>query len=135
MKVFRTISIIALCLLVVFSSSSFMIGIHLCGGNIQDVALFTEAKRCFNEKKLPPCHKKESKPCCEDESVIHEAQDIKGDVSKIQLSPVPVLDIDQPMVVISEVIPTSSFSRTKYYNYDPPLRWADITVKHQVFLI
>jgi hypothetical protein len=135
MKLFRTISIVAFCLLVVFSSSSFMIGIHLCSGNIQNVALFTKAQSCANEKKMPPCHKHESKPCCEDESVIHEGQDVKSDISKLQLSPVHTIDIDQPLVLIAEVIPSSSLARTKYYNYDPPLRWTDITVEHQVFLI
>lgn len=112
-----------------------MIGIHMCSGNIQDLALFTKAQRCANEKKMPPCHKQESKPCCEDESVIHEGQDVKSDITKLQLSPVPVIDIDQPLVLIAEIIPSSSLARTKYYNYDPPLRWTDITVEHQVFLI
>jgi hypothetical protein len=135
MKLFRIISIVAFCLLVVFSSSSFMIGIHICSGSVQDVALFTKAQSCANEKKMPPCHKKESKPCCEDKSVIHEGQDIKSDVSKLQLAPVPVIDIDQPLVLIAEVIPSSSLARTEYHNYDPPLRWTDITVEHQVFLI
>ncbi|MBA4058250.1 MAG: hypothetical protein C0490_26270 [Marivirga sp.] len=135
MKLFRTISIIAFCLLVVFSSSSFMIGIHICSGNIQDVALFTKAQSCANEKKMPPCHKQESKPCCEDESVIHEGQDVKSDISKLQLAPVPVVDIDKPLVLIAEVIPSASLAKTKYYNYDPPLRSTDLTVSFQVFLI
>ena len=135
MKALRTISTIFLCLLVLFSSSSFMVGIHLCSGNIQDIALFSKAKSCVNEKELPPCHKQESKPCCEDESVIHDAQDVKGDVSKLQLSPAPGFDIDQPLVLIAEVIPSSSLAQIQYYNYDPPLRWTDITVEHHVFLI
>jgi hypothetical protein len=112
-----------------------MIGIHLCRGSIQDVALFTKAKRCANEKKLPPCHKHESKPCCEDESVVHEGTDIKADLSKIELSAVPFLYVDPPLVLLAEVIPSSSFTRTRYYNYDPPARWTDITIEHQVFLI
>lgn len=112
-----------------------MIGIHMCSGNIQDVALFTKAQSCANETKKPLCHKHESKPCCEDESVIHEGQDVKSGLSKLQLSPVPAIDIDQPLVLIAEVIPSSSLARTKYYNYDPPLGWTDITVEHQVFLI
>ncbi|MEO5602035.1 MAG: hypothetical protein ABIR06_14035 [Cyclobacteriaceae bacterium] len=135
MKLFRDISITVFCLLVVFSSSSFMIGIHMCSGNIQDVALFTKAQSCANEKKMPPSHKHESKPCCEDESVIHEGQDVKSDISKLQLSTVPAIDIDQPLVLIAEVIPSSYLARTKYYNYDPPLRSTDLTVSLQIFLI
>lgn len=135
MNLFRTISSIAFCLLVVISSSSFMVGIHLCGGNIQDVALFTKANSCANEKKMPPCHKHESTPCCEDQAIIHEGQDIKSDAFKLQLSAIPVLDIEQSFVLVSEVIPSAPFSRIKYYNYDSPLRSTDLTVAHQLFLI
>lgn len=135
MKVFRTISSIVLSLLVIVSSSSFMVGIHLCSGNIQDVALFTKANSCANEKKMPPCHKQESTPCCEDQAIIHEGQDIKSDVFKLHLSAIPALDIEQSFILISEVIPSAPFSRIKYYNYDSPLRSTDRTVAHQVFLI
>lgn len=135
MKPFRAISMIAFCLLVVFSSSSFIIGIHMCSGNIQDIALFTKAQTCANEKKMLPCHKQESKPCCEDESVLHEAQEIKSDVSKVQLSIVPALGIDQPVVLVAEIIPSSSLAKIRFYNYDSPIRWTDITVEYQVFLI
>lgn len=112
-----------------------MIGIHMCSGNIQDVALFTKAQSCANEKKVPPCHKQESKPCCEDETVIHQGQDVKSDILKLQLSPVPATVIDQALVLIAEVIPSSSRAGTEYYNYDPPLRSTDLTVSFQVFLI
>jgi len=136
MSAVRTISILALCLLVIISSSSFMIGIHFCSGNIRDIALFTPADRCVNEQKIPPCHRQESKPCCEDETVVHEANEVSGDVSKIQLSPVPAVDIDHPLVLIAEVIPASTDAIARHYhNYDPPLRWADITVEYRVFLI
>lgn len=135
MNLFRTISSIVFCLLVVISSSSFMVGIHLCGGNIQDVALFTKANSCANEKKMPPCNKHETTPCCEDQTIIHEGQDIKSDAFKLQLSAIPVLDIEQSFVLVSEVIPSAPFSCIKYYNYDSPLRSTDLMVAHQVFLI
>lgn len=135
MKVFRTISSIVLSLLVIVSSSSFMVGIHLCSGNVQDVALFTEANSCVNEKKMPPCHKQESKPCCEDQTIIYEGQNIKTDVFKLHLSAIPALDIEQSFILISEIIPSAPFSRMKYHNYDSPLRSPDLTLAHQVFLI
>ena len=135
MKLFRIISTIAFCLLVLISASSFMVGIHVCSGNVQDVALFSKANSCANEKKMPPCHKHESKPCCEDQTVIHEGQDIKSDLSKTQLSAIPALDMAQPLVLIAAIIPATDFERTKFFNYDPPLRSFDITVAIQVFLI
>ena len=135
MKLLRTLSTLALCLLVLLSSSSFMVGIHLCSGNVRDVALFTEAERCVNEKKVPPCHRHESKSCCEDQHIIHEGQDIKSDVAKLHLATFPSVDIDQPLILIAEIIPSASVARIKYYNYDPPLRSSDLTVSLQVFLI
>jgi len=135
MKLFQIISTIAFCLLVFISSSSFIIGIHLCRGNVQDVALFTKAESCVNEKKVPPCHRHESKPCCEDETVIHQGQDIKAGITKVELLALPAIDIDQPLVLIAEVIPSAPESHFQYFHYDPPFRSSDLTVSFQVFLI
>jgi hypothetical protein len=135
MKLFRAISSILLAFLVLVSSTSFMVGIHLCAGEVQNVALFAKAEGCEMEKSQPPCHRHMKAPCCEDETVIHSSDDVKSSVFHVNImAPAPV-DMDQPLVLISEVIPTAPFSRIKYYNYDPPLRSYDITVEQQVFLI
>jgi hypothetical protein len=135
MKVLRTISAIVLAFLVLVSSTSFMVGMHICMGEVQNVALFTKADGCAKEKSLPPCHRHVKAPCCEDESVIHKADDFKVSANHVKIiAPVPV-DIEQPLVLISEVIPSSPASRIQFYNYDPPLRSCDLTVEHQVFLI
>ena len=73
--------------------------------------------------------------CCEDETVIHEGTDFKGSIEHIHIDVPAPTDIEQPVVLISEVIPASPIARTQYYNYDPPLRSCDLTVEHQVFLI
>lgn len=135
MKSLRTISSIILCLLVIISSTNFMVGIHLCSGNVQDIALFEKADSCPNEKKMPPCHRHESKPCCEDQTIIHESQDIKSDIFKLRLSAIPVFDIAQSFIVNSEIIPSEPSARVKYFHYDSPLRSSDLIVEHQVFLI
>jgi len=87
------------------------------------------------EKRMPPCRKHESKPCCEDETIVHKGEDFKVSMTDITVSAVPVLDTELPPVFISEVIPTAPITRTPFYNYDPPLRAADLTVSFQVFLI
>ena len=135
MKLLRTISAVALALLVLVSSSSFMVGIHLCAGEVQNVALFTKAEGCEKEQSLPPCHRHTKAPCCEDETVIHKGEDLKASAVHIHIVAPAAMDIEQPLVLISEIIPTAPVSRTHYYNYDPPLRSWDLTVEHQVFLI
>lgn len=135
MKAFRAISAILLAVLVLVSSTSFMIGMHVCMGKVQNVALFEKADGCERERTLPPCHRHLKAPCCEDETVIHEGDDFKASAAHFHtVAPVPV-DVEQPSVLIAEVIPSSPLSRVQYYNYDPPLLSPDITVEQQVFVI
>ena len=135
MKIFRFVGSISFALLVLFSGSDLMVGIHLCSGQIQNIALFKKADGCKNERKLPPCHRQESVPCCQDETIVHDAQDFKSDITQITIAPAPIIDVAQPSVIISEVIPSLSVSLPLYYNYDPPIRSSDLTVAHHVFLI
>ena len=135
MKAIRKISAVLLALLVLMSTTSFVVGFHICMGEIQNVALFGKADSCEKEKSLPACHRHSKAPCCADETFFHEGNDFKASVEHIHIvAPTPV-DIEQPLVLISEVIPAAPISRTQYYNYDPPLRSCDLTVEHQVFLI
>jgi hypothetical protein len=135
MKATRSISAILLAILVLVSSTSFMVGMHICMGKVQNIALFGKAESCQKEKALPACHKHMKPACCEDETVIHEGTDFKGSIEHIHIAvPAPV-DIEQAVALISEVIPSSPLAQFKYYNYDPPLRSCDLTVEHQVFLI
>ncbi len=134
MKSLRSILSLAFAFLVLFSSTSFMVGIHRCGGQVQSLALFSKAAGCEKEQKLPPCHRHESPPCCQDITVIHEHQDFKGEITQFDLSASLVVEMVQPFVVLDEVIPTA----TKFAycpHYDPPLRSSDLTVSLQVFLI
>jgi hypothetical protein len=104
-------------------------------GEVQNVALFTKADGCEKEKSLPPCHRHEKVPCCDDETIVHKGDDLKSSIAHFHIvAPAPV-DIEQLMILISEVIPASPIAQFKYYNYDPPLRSCDLTVEHQVFLI
>jgi hypothetical protein len=132
---YRSIVSIALSLLVIVSSTSFIVGMHVCMGEVQNIAIFTKAEGCEKEQSLPPCHRHEKAPCCKDETVFHKGDDFKASAAKIQIiAPMPVY-IEQPLILISEVIPSAPLSRILYYNYDPPLRSCDLTVEHQVFII
>jgi hypothetical protein len=135
MKAVRSISAVILAIMVLVSSTSFMIGMHICMGEVQDVALFTKADVCEMEKSLPPCHRHAKTPCCEDGSVIHKGEDFKASFSKIEITVPAAIDIVQPLLLISEIIPAAPTSRIKHYTYDPPWRSCDLIVEHQVFLI
>jgi len=135
MKLFRPILSIALASLVLLSSTSFMVGIHVCGGEVQNVALFTKAESCEKEKSLPPCHRHEQSPCCDDETVIHDGEDFNASFEKITVSPVFFVDVVQAHVLIADIIPATFLSKVKHFNYDAPLRATDLTVSLQVFLI
>jgi hypothetical protein len=135
MKMIRPISAILLAFLVLVSSTSFMVRVHFCMGQVHSVAMFTKAESCEKDKSLPPCHRDMKPACCQDETVVHEGDDFAKTFHQIHVvTPTPV-DIEQPLILISETIPTSPLSRTEYFNYDPPLRSADLTVEHHVFLI
>ena len=135
MKAFRSISAVVLAILVLVSSTSFMVGMHICMGKLENVALFGKADSCQKEKALPACHKHMKPACCEDETVFHDGINFKGSVEHIHIdAPAPV-DIEEPLVFISEVIPAAPLASIQYYKYDPPLRTCDLTVEHQVFLI
>ncbi len=135
MKAFRTISSIVLALLVLVSSTSFIVGMHLCMGEVQNVALFSKADVCEQEQQMPPCHRHMKAPCCDDETVVHKADDFKASVAQFDIATPFVTDLAQSLVLIAEIIPSVPAAQTKYYNYDPPLRSSDIIVDIQVFLI
>ena len=114
--------------LVLFSSSSFIVGIHLCCGQVQDVALFTPAEDCGMGKTMPPCHKPETKPCCKMKQLCIVAMIFKVSVKGVMLPLVPVMDMELPHVLMAELIPSLQLTPAEFYNYDPPLRQADLTV-------
>lgn len=135
MKAFRSIAAVALAILVMVSSTSFMVGMHLCMGEVQNIALFSKAEGCEKEQSLPPCHRHTKAPCCEDETVIHESDDLKAAIAHMHVAVPAPMDLEQTLILISEVIPAAPLSRFKYYSYAPPFRSCDLTVEHQAFLI
>jgi hypothetical protein len=135
MKQYRVILSVAFTFLVLFSSSNIMVGIHFCSGQIQNMALFSKAESCEMEKRMPPCHRHETQPCCEDETIVHNSEDFNAPTTDISILPVLVLDVELPAILILEAIPSSPLSSARFYNYDPPLRETDLTVSLHTFLI
>lgn len=134
-KAIRTISSIVLALLVLVSSTSFMVGVHLCMGDVQNVALFTKAPSCPNERQVPPCHRHTPDPCCEDEVLTHEAEELKLSSASITVYPLVAADVEQTVALIAEIIPSFHTFLTAYRDYIPPLRSTDLIIEHRVLLI
>lgn len=135
MKALRFISLISLATLVLVSSTSFMVGMHFCGKELQNFALFSKADGCHLEKPIPPCHKPASPGCCDDETIVHQREDIKVSVKQPYLSPIVAVIIEQAPLLISEIIPGEPVAQTAFYHYEPPLRSADLIISLQIFLI
>ncbi|MFM7328388.1 MAG: HYC_CC_PP family protein [Bacteroidota bacterium] len=87
----RRIAAFTLTLLTLVSSSSFSIGMHLCGGHLQDISVISEPAPCPMEQNLPPCHRNSINTCCKDISVVHDADEFNDGIRQIAFeSPAPV---------------------------------------------
>jgi hypothetical protein len=135
MKKWYFILYVPLAILVLFSSSSFTISMHVCGGRVQNIALLSKAKGCAMEKQKTPCHRHQSAPCCEDETIVHNSEEFQSNITQISVNASITQEIDQPAALLIEVIPSITFVKPPYYNYDPPLRFCNRIVEHRVFLI
>lgn len=112
-----------------------MVGLHICSGTVQNISLFSKAEGCEMEKRMPPCHRHESKPCCEDQTISHEGQTYNVSTHEIAVPFAPFVDVIQPSVLVSEIIPAIDMSASMYVDYDPPSRTPDLTVSLHSFLI
>lgn len=135
MRAVKLISTIFLSLLVIFSSTSFMVGLHFCGGQIQNVSMFEKAQPCAMEQTTPPCHHHQSKPCCEDETIVHDAQDLKSDIAKLHLAQLQPITVAAPTILVADLIPQEAYQAKGFRPYKPPLPVTDLTISLQVFLI
>lgn len=136
MKLLRTISSLLLTVLVLASSTSFVVGIHLCGGRVDNVAFLEKASPCPMEQKLPPCHRADAS-CCDDALIVHDAQELKNDITHFDYTAHPVPFVPQYSILIAEIIPaTTDATAASFRLYDPPpLHHDDRPATLQVFRI
>jgi len=135
MKIFRIISCYALSLLVLFSSSYVVVGIHVCRDRVQEISLFSKTNGCAMEQQTPPCHRELAKACCENKVIIHDGQSYNAPAAKLSLADAPFVQLAQPSVFVSVIVPSTGFFTPQHFNYDPPLPEADRTVSYRVFII
>lgn len=125
---------VLLAFLVLFSTLSFTVESHYCAGELVDVAIFSDVKKCDSE--IPSADREAiKKPCCKDEVKLVKGQDElklntfdKLDFTKIVFQVIPVFDyINLFDSLPKQIIP--------FKDYSPPNLVYDIQVLDQVFII
>lgn len=136
MKRLTPILSIFLALLVLLSSTSFMVGMHRCNGELKEISFLSDADGCGHQKNVPPCHRAHEKSCCENGNVVHEGTDFSHHVSGFELVPFALaFPVVVTNVVISLVIPESAASQLDLPDYDIPIPVSDRPVANCVLLI
>jgi hypothetical protein len=128
-----------LALLVLVSSSSFMVNMHFCGGDVQSVSLIEEAAPCPMEVQLPLCHKKmavKKSECCEDRHVAFEGKEFNKQVQDFSMLAWQAINWVAALPMIMEVIQVNeALAFSNHTPYKPPIVERDIPVLTQSFLI
>lgn len=136
-KIISNIAIFFLTALVLFSSVSFTVEKHLCGGQVYSESIFGNAEKCGMDDgdcelaANNPSYSKKS--CCED-----EIQFIYGSI--FEKETIIKLDNNQQNFIVSNIIDTVLFSQkenksTHFKNYFPPPNTHNFNILYQVFRI
>ena len=138
MKLFRPIAVLFLASLVLIASVGVTVNVHLCGGQVQSVALFIKAQPCQETQKR--CdgveHLAKRNGCCAEESFVLKGKETNAEVkTSTQLTPSYNLIAVILPFIYSIVEFDTSLSTPRYAHYKPPLVERDITIFVQSFLI
>ena len=71
----KKIVALTLAFLTLSASTTFSMGIHFCGGELESISVITAAEPCGMQKDLPPCHRQMTPSCCEDETIVHDGNE------------------------------------------------------------
>jgi len=138
-QIFKKISAILMAFVVVFSTMSFTISQHYCGGDLVNTAMFFEVDSCEMEMEMnmpsstEDCNF-EQEDCCKDVINIIEGQ---NELNQQFIN----LNFDQQVFITSLVYSYVNLFEgldkniVPFKNYSPPLIVTDIQVLDQVFLI
>jgi hypothetical protein len=139
MKLFKAIASLSLALLVLASSSSFTVNMHICGDHIQSISLIERADACPMEVQLPPCHKqviKKTAGCCQDSQLAFEGKDFSAHVFDFTKLIHHTESMQTYLPYIMDIVQVKeSITASQYPPYKPPVATRDIPVLIQSFLI
>lgn len=130
---FTKISILSLSFLVLFSTFSFTVDAHYCGGFLMDVSILGETDGCGMQMDKQVATKK--KNCCKDE--VHKIEGQKElQVQKVtQLSFENQQFLEALFVTYKDLFIRSKSNNNFYKDFSPPDIPIDYLVLYQTFII
>ena len=141
-NIIHKISSFSLALIVLFSSLSFTVNKHYCGGEVVNTALLVSADNCGMDMNV--CENKlqndkqttsvEKEPCCKDTTQVVDGNDTNQQAQQMNLGidQVQFVQVFVYSFILNFQLPTS-FS--KIIDYSPPLVSNNIQTLFQVFRI
>ena len=135
--IFKNITAISLAFLVLFSTMSFVISEHYCGGELVASAIFTKAEVCGMEMQNASSTNKnglEKDSCCKDvEKLVEGQDDLKLDFTNLnQHQQVFIASFIYSYINLFESVDKENIH---FKDYSPPFIVKDIQVLDESFLI
>ncbi len=135
-QIFHKIMSLAMAFVVLFSTMSFTMNMHYCGGTLVETAIFQKAKGCGMEMEKPATEgcSITKKNCCVDKQLAIEAQD------ELQLQ-VDKISFEQQVFIASFVYTYINLFEgldknvSSYEEYKPPLVVRQIFKIDETYLI
>ncbi|MFC5195899.1 hypothetical protein ACFPH8_11205 [Bizionia hallyeonensis] len=135
-KIFHNILSIAMAFVVLFSTLSFTVDMHYCGGTLVETAIFNKAKGCGMDMNKPSTEgcTITKKDCCKNEQTLVDGQDeLQLHVDKISFEQqVFIASFVQTYLNLFEDLDTQAPS---YTTYEPPLVIRQIFKLDETYLI
>ena len=133
---FHKIMSLAMAFVVLFSTMSFTVNMHYCGGTLVETAIFQKVKGCGMEMEKPSTEgcSITKKNCCDDKQLAIEGQD------ELQLQ-VDNITFEQHLFIASFVYTYINFFEglennvSSYEEYKPPLVIRSIYKIDETYLI
>ena len=133
---FHKIMSLAMAFVVLFSTMSFTVNMHYCGGTLVETAIFQKVKGCGMEMEKPSTEgcSITKKNCCDDKQLAIEGQD------ELQLQ-VDNITFEQHLFIASFVYTYINFFEglennvSSYEEYKPPLVIRQLYKIHETYLI
>ena len=136
-KFFYKISSFSMALLVLFSTLSFTVESHYCGGILVDSSLFGNVETCGMEIQQESTSSNcdiTKKDCCSDEQFIVDGQDnLKTSFDKLEKE--QQIFVAAFLYSYSNLFEGSQTDAPSFRDYSPPLLVRDVQVLDQTFLI
>ena len=135
-QIFHKVMSFAMAFVVLFSTMSFTMNMHYCGGTLVETAIFQKAKGCGMEMDKPSTEgcAITKKNCCDDEQLAIEGQD------ELQLQ-VDKISFEQQVFIASFVYTYINLFEgldknvTSYEVYKPPLVIRQLYKLDETYLI